>query len=376
MIPIFSNSLGKEELEAVEKVFKSKWVGSGDRTLEFENQFGGRLNSKYSLSFNCATAILYGSMKILGIKPGDEVLLPTINFIGCANAIIDYGAKPVFCDVDLNTFNVTPEEIERRKTDKTKALLMLHYGGNPAKFDEIKEACGDIKIIEDSCNTLFSKYKDRYCGTLGDIGCFSFDSMKILVTGDGGMMTFQNDEYYEKALQYRYLGLLSRKKSGTDSLNKNNENWWEIELGSTSGRFVSNDIVSSIALEQMKKVDGFISRRKEIWDTYKSELKDLDWLVLPPEPEEGCTTSYFLFWLRIKNGWRDEFARYMVDNGVYVTFRYYPLHKIELYKEFSLPLKNADEICESTINLPVHQNLTDDNVEHIINTIKNFRRNK
>ena len=374
MIPIFSNSLGKEEAKAVEKVFESKWVGSGDRTLEFEKQFGDRLNSKYALSFNCATAILYGSMKILDIKPGDEVLLPTVNFIGCANAIIDAGAKPVFCDVDLNTFNILPEEIERKKTDKTKALLMLHYGGNPADFDGIKEACGDIKIIEDSCNTLFSKYKDKQCGALGDIGVFSFDSMKILVTGDGGMMTFQNDEYYEKALQYRYLGLLSRKKSGTDSLNKNNENWWEIELGSTSGRFVSNDIVSSIALEQMKKIDGFMAKRKSVWDTYKSELKDLDWLVLPPEPEKGCTTSYFLFWLRIKNGWRDEFARYMVDNGVYVTYRYYPLHKIDLYKDFRLPLKNADEICDSAINIPVHQNLTDNEIEHIIHTIRNFRR--
>jgi aminotransferase len=374
MIPIFSNSLGKEELKAVEEVFNSKWVGSGDRTIEFENQFGGRLNSKYSLSFNCATAILYGSMKILDIKPGDEVLIPTVNFIGCANAIIDAGAKPVFCDVDLNTFNILPEEIERKKTDKTKALLMLHYGGNPAPFDEIKEACGDIKIIEDSCNTLFSKYKDGYCGALGDIGVFSFDSMKILVTGDGGMMTFQKEEYLEKALQYRYLGLPSRKKSGTDSLQKDNSNWWEIELGSSSGRFVSNDIISAIALEQMKKVDGFMSRRKNIWDTYKSELKDLDWLVLPPEPMDGCTTSYFLFWLRIKNGWRDEFAKYMVDSGIYVTFRYYPLHQIELFKEFKLPLKNAEEISETAINLPVHQNLTDDNVEYIIKTIKNFRR--
>ena len=200
--------------------------------------------------------------------------------------------------------------------------------------------------------------------------------MKILVTGDGGMMTFQKEEYLEKALQYRYLGLPSRLKSGTDSLKKDNSNWWEIELGSSSGRFVSNDIISSIALEQIKKVDGFMSKRKEVWDTYKSELKDLDWLVLPPEPMDGCTTSYFLFWLRIKNGWRDEFAKYMIDNGVYVTFRYYPLHKIELYKEFSLPLKNADEICETTINLPVHQNLTDYNVEHIINTIKNFKVNK
>ena len=374
MIPIFSNSLGKEELKAIEDVFNSKWVGSGDKTIEFENQSGKRLNSKHSLSFNCATAILYGSMKILDIKPGDEVLIPTVNFIGCANAIIDAGAKPVFCDVDLNTFNILPEEIERKKTDKTKALLMLHYGGNPAPFDEIKEACGDIKIIEDSCNTLFSKYKDRYCGALGDIGVFSFDSMKILVTGDGGMMTFQKEEYLEKALQYRYLGLPSRLKSGTDSLKKDNSNWWEIELGSSSGRFVSNDIISSIALEQIKKVDGFMSKRKEVWDTYKSELKDLDWLVLPPEPMDDCTTSYFLFWLRIKNGWRDEFAKYMIDNGIYVTFRYYPLHQIELYKEFATPLKNAEEICDTAINLPVHQNLTDDNIEHIVNTIKNFRR--
>ena len=222
MIQIFSNSLGKEELKAVEKVFESKWVGAADVTLEFEKQFGERINSKYSLSFNCATAILYGSMKILNIKPGDEVLIPTVNFIGCANAIIDAGAKPVFCDVDLNTFNITPEEIERKMTKKTTALLLLHYGGNPAAFDEIKEVSGDIKIIEDSCNTLFSKYKDKYCGTLGDIGCFSFDAMKILVTGDGGMMTFQDEEYYEKTLQYRYLGLVSKIKSGVDSLQEEN----------------------------------------------------------------------------------------------------------------------------------------------------------
>ena len=376
MIQIFSNSLGKEELKAVEKVFESKWVGAADVTLEFEEQFGESIKSKYSLSFNCATAILYGSMKILNIKPGDEVLIPTVNFIGCANAIIDAGAKPVFCDVDLNTFNITPEEIERKMTKKTTALLLLHYGGNPVAFDEIKEVSGDIKIIEDSCNTLFSKYKDKYCGTLGDIGCFSFDAMKILVTGDGGMMTFQDEEYYEKTLQYRYLGLVSKIKSGVDSLQEEKKTWWEIELGCKSGRFISNDIISAIGLEQMKKVDNFISRRKVIWDIYKSELEGLDWLVLPPEPYENCTSSYFMFWLRIKNGQRDEFARYMIDNEIYVTFRYYPLHQINEYKEFSLPLKNAEEICDTTINIPIHQNLSDKDVNYIVDTIKNFRKNK
>ena len=299
MIQIFSNSIGKEELDAVEKVFKSKRVEAANETLKFEEQFGERINSKYALSFNCATAATYGAMKILDIKPGDDVLIPTVNFIGCANAIIDAGANPIFCDVDINTFNITPEEIERKITKNTTALLLLHYGGNPVQFDEIKEVSGDIKIIEDSCNTLFSKYKDRYCGALGDIGFFSFDAMKILVTGDGGMMTFQNDEYYEKALQYRYLGLVSKIKSGVDSLKEDKKTWWEIELGSTSGRFVSNDIVSAIGLEQLKKADGFISRRKDIWDTYKEELQNLDWLILPPEPEKDCTSSYFMFWLSV-----------------------------------------------------------------------------
>ena len=161
MIQIFSNSIGKEELDAVEKVFKSKWVGAANETLKFEEQFGERINSKYALSFNCATAATYWAMKILDIKPGDDVLIPTVNFIGCANAIIDAGANPIFCDVDLNTFNITPEEVEKKMTKNTKALLLLHYGGNPVQFDEIKSVSGDRKIIEDSCNTLFEKFKDR-----------------------------------------------------------------------------------------------------------------------------------------------------------------------------------------------------------------------
>ena len=253
--------------------------------------------------------------------------------------------------------------------------MLLHYGGNPVQFDEIKEVSGDIKIIEDSCNTLFSKYKDRYCGALGDIGFFSFDAMKILVTGDGGMMTFQNDEYYEMALQYRYLGLVSKIKSGVDSLKEDKKTWWEIELGSTSGRFVSNDIVSAIGLEQLKKADGFISR-KDIWDTYKEELQNLDWLILPPEPEKDCTSSYFMFWLRIKNNWRNEFAQYMIDNGIYVTFRYYPLHLIEHYSQSDISLPVSEEISDTTINIPIHQNLDDNDVDTIIDVIKNFRRHK
>ena len=126
----------------------------------------------------------------------------------------------------------------------------------------------------------------------------------------------------------------------------------------------------------MKKVDNFISRRKYIWDTYKEELQNLDWLILPPEPEEDCTSSYFMFWMRVKNGWRDEFAKYMIDNGVYVTFRYYPVHKISQYKQTNLSLPVADEISDTTINIPIHQNLDDNDIDTIVDLIKNFRKNK
>jgi dTDP-4-amino-4,6-dideoxygalactose transaminase len=371
MISIFSNSLGKEELSALESVFDSKWLGASSKTLEFEKQFRELINSKYSLSYNCATAALYDSMRLIGIEEGDEVLITTINFIACTNAIIDNGGIPIFCDVDKNTLNILPEEISRKRTDKTKAVLLLHYGGHPCDMDKIYDVCDGLTIIEDSANSVYSSYKGKYCGTLGDIGCFSFDAMKILVTGDGGMMTFQNEKYYDKALSYRYLGLTDKDKSGVDSMKEGKDIWWEVVLAETAGRYVSNDIASTIGLEQLKKLNGFIERRKEIWDIYKSELSDIDWITLPPEPLDGCTSSYYLFWLQMED--RDNFARYMVDNDIYVTFRYYPLHLIKHYDSWDTQLPNAEFINDRTINIPLHQNLSDNDVEYIIKTIKKFK---
>lgn len=371
MISIFSNSLGQEELSAVKDVFDSKWLGASNKTLEFEKQFGELINSKYSLSYNCATAAIYDSMRLVGIEDGDEVLIPSINFIGCANAIIDNGGKPIFCDVDRSTLNILPEEISRKRTDKTKAVLLLHYGGHPCDMDRIRDVCDGLTIIEDSANSVYSSYKGQYCGTMGDIGCFSFDAMKILVVGDGGMMTFQNDEYYEKALSYRYLGLTNKDKSGVDSMKDGKDIWWEINLSETAGRYVSNDIASTIGLQQLKKLNGFIERRKEIWDIYQSELSNVDWIDLPPEPLDDCTSSYYLFWLQMKD--RDNFAKYMVDNDIYVTFRYYPLHLIKHYDCWHHQLPNVEWVNNNTINIPLHQNLTDDEVGYIIETIKKYK---
>ena len=371
MIEVFSNTLGAEEVEAVKRVFESKWLGYGNESKLFEKEFGEKIGSEKVLITNCCTSALYMSMKILGIGRGDEVIIPSVNFIGCSNAVIDSGAKPVFADVDLNTLNIIPSEISRLKNERTKAVILLHYGGHPCNMNEIFENTEGLYIIEDSANSIVSKYKGKNCGTFGDIGCFSFDAMKILAVGDGGAIVLKDDALFEKAKEYRYFGLVPKGSSGIDSLKEGEERWWEIHLACTSNRCTNNDIISSIGRVQLRKLDGFIERRKTIWDIYQEELGEIDWLKCPPEPLPGTESSYYLYWLQLKK--RDKFAKYLVNNGIYCTFRYYPLHLISQYN-WKGSLANAEHVNETTINIPLHQNLSDDDLQYVIKTIKSFNK--
>lgn len=375
MIQIFSNSLGEEELNEVKRVFESKWLGFGSVGKQFEREFAKKIGSKYVLMYNSATSATFSAVEILGIKKGDEVIIPSVNFIGCVNAVIKVGARPIFCDVDPDYFHITAEEVEDKRTERTKAIIPLHYGGHPIDFDSVSKAAEGLKILEDSANSPHSKYKGKNCGTLGEAGCFSFDAMKFIAIGNGGALAIQDDELYKKAIENRYFGLSPKESSGIDKMAEGNKRWWEIELSSISGRHISNDILAAIAMAQLKKVDSFIACRKQIWKIYKEELAGLSWLELPPEPRKNTESSYYLFWLRIKNGKRDKFARFMVSNKIYVTFRYFPLHLIKYYREnygANVSLPNAEKINDTTINIPLHQNLSDEDVRNIVDKIKEF----
>lgn len=374
MIPIFSNTLGEEELIAIQKVIESRWIGLGPKTKEFENEFAKKINTNYCLMVNSASAATYLVLKAFGIGQNDEVIIPSINFVACSNSVIELGAKPVFADVDPNYFTLLPEEIDRLKTDKTKAIILLHYGGHPINYDAIKDVSDEILIIEDSANSILSKYKGKYCGTLGDAGFFSFDAMKTLSTGDGGAIVIKNKAYYDKLISLRYLGLAPKKTSGIDSFKEKEKQWWEIELDSISNRFLMNDIAAAIGIEQLKKLESFIEKRKMIWNSYQKELKDIEQLILPPEPLANTESSYYLYWLRVKNNLRDKLAKYLVENDIYVTFRYYPLHLIKYYN-YKINLPESEKIVAESLNIPLHQNLTENDIEIIINTIKKFFRN-
>ncbi|HTN70943.1 MAG TPA: DegT/DnrJ/EryC1/StrS family aminotransferase [Methylomirabilota bacterium] len=371
MINVFEPALRAEELEAVKKVFESNWVGKGRVTDQFEAQFAGFLGVERNLirSVSCCTEGLFQAMAMIGAAPGDEVILPTISFVGAANAVAAYGARPVFCDVDPRTLNPTAELMEGKITRRTKAVMILHYGGVPCDMDAISELVRErgLALVEDNACSVASRYRGKACGTFGDFGSWSFDAMKILVTGDGGMIFCKSPERAQQAEELVYLGLLS--KSGFSTSNEGR--WWEFEIGSFGRRAIMNDISSAIGLEQLKKLSAFIARRKQIHESYDRLLSDLTWLQVPPEIPEYVESSYYFYWLQLPSGVRDRLAKYLRENDIYTTFRYYPLHWVKLYDSAGA-LPNAETSAQETLCIPIHQSLTDSQVEKICDCVKAF----
>lgn len=364
MINVFQPSLGQEELNRIEQVFKSNWLGKGKVNDEFVNGFAAHINtdSDHLFSSNCCSEGLFSSMHAFDIGEGDEVIMPTISFVGAANAVLNSGAKLVLCDVDKRTLNATADEIEKKITPSTKAIMMIHFGGVPCEMDEIMQLAErhGLKVIEDSACSVASTYKGKACGTFGDMGMWSFDAMKILVCGDGTCLYFKDAKLKEKMEKWLYFGLES--KSGYS--NSVDKKWWEYDVSSYGHRAIMNDVTAAMACEQLKKLPSFIARRKEIHELYNSLLKDVKWLDVPNELPEYCTSSYYFYYIQLHNEQRDLLAKFLRENDIYTTFRYFPLHRVSHYgiKE---SFANADYAADHTLCLPQHQSLTNDQVVYI-----------
>lgn len=376
-VQVFSNTLGRQELRAVERAFASRWLGKGRESDAFEREFAEHLGVAGNvLLTDCCTSAIYIGLRALGIGPGDEVIIPTIHFVAAANAVIDLGALPVFADVNTRTLNLLPEEISRLKTRNTAAVFVLHYGGHPAPLREIADAAHNAvglspAIIEDAANAVSSTYDGAACGTWGDAGMWSFDAMKELVMIDGGALWLRDDGLATRAQSLRYLGMLPKQTSGIEAQKAGAGQWWEYDLGTTAGRHINNDVHAAIGRVQLRRLPGFIATRRQVWDTYQAELADVGDLDLPPEPLPGCTSSYYLYWVQTAR--RDELAAHLATRGIYTTFRYYPLHQVRYYGS-DARLPNAERAAERTLCLPLHQNLGGNGLARVIGAVKEFYR--
>jgi aminotransferase len=368
MITVFGSKVGKEEISNVVSSMEQQWMGFGKVVNQFEEAFSKKFDVPNFAMVDSGSNALFMAVSLLNLPKGSEVILPSFTWVSCAQAILLAGMKPVFCDVDVNTMNVTTKDIEQKITSNTRAIMIVHYAGLPVEMDEIKTF--GLPIIEDAAHAVDSKYKGTHCGNIADVGIYSFDAVKNLTAGEGGGIASTKSEFIERAKMLRYCGI---GKSGFDaavSSAKGKNRWWEYNISEPFIKMLPTNIAAGIASAQLEKIDELQASRKRIWDIYQKEFEKLSWLTKPMEANEGDRHSYFTYCIRTPK--RDELAHYLLENDIYTTLRYHPLHLNKLYGQMDARLKNSEIFNEDCLSIPLHPRLTDEDVEKIINQIEQF----
>lgn len=377
MISLFKPMLGQEELDALKPIFESGWIGLGPKTAEFEEKFAEYIGTKYAVGVNSATAALDLSLKLLNIGYGDQVIVPTITFVSTAHVVAYNLATPIFVDVDEN-LSIDIEDVRRKITPRTRAIIPVHYSGRPVDMDRLKEVAGHIPIVEDAAHACGSIYKGKRCGNLGFLGCFSFHAVKNLAMGDGGAITMNNEELYERAKKLRWLGI---DKGTWDRTDGNKSYWWEYDVSEIGLKCHMNDISASIGLVQLYKLYGMNFRRGQIAQMYANKLRKIQQVVIPnldttetvvsnssmdTSDDSSCWHIYC-----IKCRHRDALSVHLKERGIMTGVHYKPIHLYGCYGNVpSLP--NSERYFKQILSLPIHPLLTDEEVNTVIEEIKDF----
>ncbi|WP_079127450.1 DegT/DnrJ/EryC1/StrS family aminotransferase [Streptomyces sp. TP-A0874] len=372
VINLFQPQVGAEELGAVAEVFESNWLGHGPRTKAFEAAFADHLGvePEHVIFLNSGTAGLFLALEALELAEGDEVVLPSLSFVAAANAVVACGARPVFCDVDPRTLNPTVEDVERALTPRTRAVVVLHYGGHPGHIREIAELCErrGTALVEDAACSVDSAVDGRPVGSFGDLAMWSFDAMKVLVTGDGGMFYARDARRAERARRLAYHGLVQPSGFGYARVSSR---WWELEVPEPGGRrLIGNDLTAAIGLVQLRRLPELVGRRREIVRRYDRELADVAGLRLPPALPAGHRSTHYFYWVQMDPAIRDEVAGELYARGIYTTFRYAPLHKVPAFGAQPPVLPRSEEAAERTLCLPLHPGLADTEVSAVADAVR------
>ncbi len=367
MISVFGSLVDNQEIEKVIQTMKSQWMGFGKNVDEFEEKYANKYNLKSFAMVDSGSNALYMAVKLLNLPPQSEVILPSFTWVSCAQAIILNDLKPIFCDVNIETMNVTAEMIKPFISRKTSAIMIVHYAGLSVDMDPIIDF--GFPIIEDAAHAIASTYKGTPCGNISDIGIFSFDAVKNLTVGEGGGITSKYYELIDKAKILRYCGI---GKSGFDKAAESANNsslWWEYNISETFIKMLPTNLSASIGIAQLDKIDNLQNRRKEIWDRYQFAFKNSD-IKNPLDCQIDDNHSYFTYCIRVKN--RDELAKFLLKNKVYTTLRYHPLHLNKIFNQTNIKMVNSEILNKEALSIPLHPRLSDQDIEYVISLIKKF----
>ena len=367
-------SIGKEEIKAVTRVLKSKWLTMGPEVIRFEKKFAQSYGIKNAMAVNSATSGLHLALLACDIGPKDEVILPSYTFVSCANSVCWVGAKPVFAEVNEN-FLIDPEDIKKKITSKTKALMVVHFGGQMAEMREIQKIARKykLKIIEDCAHSLFAKYYNKLAGTIGDIGVFSFYAIKNLTTGEGGMVITSDDKLADKVLTFRMHGM-----SMTAFDRYSHRGKWYYEIHEAGFKYNLTDMAAAMGTEQLKKIKKFNQRRSQIAGIYLKNLAGVPQIKLP-QVLPGRTHVWHLFPVQVNPARRDQIIKDLRDFNICTSVHFIPLHLQHYYqKKFKFPknhLPMAERVYQGEISLPIYPELKDSEVRYICRVIKYLLEN-
>jgi aminotransferase len=368
LISVFGSNVGLEELEEVRSCIDSQWMGIGPKTREFEEAFAAHLGLPGVTLLDSGSNALYMAVRLLDLPPGAEVILPSFTWISCAHAVVLAGQQPVFCDVELETQNVTRDTVAPHVSAKTGAVMIVHYAGKPVRVPEI-EALG-FPVIEDAAHAVDSRLGGEPCGGLGAVGMYSFDAVKNLAMPEGGAVTARDPGRVQRSKQLRYCGV---GKSGFEASRGKSDRWWEYEIVDFFPKLIPNDVNAAVGLAQLRKLASNQSRRQAIWQHYQTEFEDVAWLTRPVEAAPDEQHSYFTYVIRVPGGRRDALAHHLYDRDIYTTLRYHPLHMNPIYGS-TVRLPISEQLNEEALSLPLHPRLSDEEVSEVVSAVRRFPR--
>lgn len=368
MIPYGRQTIEEDDIQAVVDVLRSDYLTTGPKIAEFEKMVADYVGAKYAVAISNGTSALHAACFAAGIQPGDEVITTPLTFAASANCVLYCGGTPVFADVDPKTYNIDPEDIRRKITDKTKAIIAVHLAGQPCDMDEIHKIAKehDLLVIEDGAHALGSVYKGKKVGTLSDMTTFSFHPVKPITTGEGGMIVTDNEQFYQKMMLFRSHGITREENLMT----RNDGPWFyqQLDLGYN---YRITDIQCALGCSQMKKLDRFLARRKQIVARYNEAFADCENIITPyqlPETESG----WHLYIVQVKNCDRRKVFEALREQGIAVNVHYIPVYMHPYYQEHGykdVHCKNAEEIYSHIITLPLYPALTEEQQKFVIEKI-------
>lgn len=366
MIPISRPSIGQKELDKVKEVFDSGWLGMGELVYEFENKIKKFLEVENVIAVNTGTSALHIALDAFGIKAGDEVIVPSLTFVASIQAIVACQARPVFCEIYADTLNIDTRDLERKITSKTRAIMPVHYGGQPCVIDEIVDIAAKNKIfvIEDAAHAFASKYKDKYIGHFSDASCFSFDPIKIITCGEGGAVVVKDKEIAKKIIYKRILGI----DKDTWHRYKHRRSWF-YQVTTEGFRYHLSNINAAIGLVQFKKIDKFIKKRRKIAQEYDRAFSNLAGIsLLKRDYDEIAPFNYII---KIKKN-REYLIRYLKDREIESGIHYIPNHLHPLFRSSSVSLPTTEKVWKQILSLPLYYEMTKSEVEKVINAVIQF----